>query len=83
MGRATVEPNIQNVMHLHPLIGIVVATKETFLGTVFEPAIGTFSFKRFNNPRVDDRVAQNEIRVGWQCVFFNETGQRNPPCPLP
>src|SRR5690606_19427187 len=57
VGRAGIKPDIENVRHLLPFIGVVFAAKE--LGCrALEPGISAFLRYRLNNARIHLLVAQ-------------------------
>ncbi len=79
VGRARVEPHVQNVKDLFPLVRVVVVAKETLFRALDVPAIRAFGLERLGDTGVHGVVAQQEAFVGRQRALLDEAGQRDAP----
>jgi len=79
VGRAAVEPHVENVEHLIVIIGVMVAAQEPLIGAFSVPGIGPFSLERFKNAGIDRVVTQQVIGVRRLTPTFGKAGQGNTP----
>ena len=63
MGRAGIEPHVQDVVDLVPLGRIVTMPKETLLGAVLVPGIRALGLERLEDAGVHLFVAQQEVSI--------------------
>ena len=84
MGRAAIEPHIEDVIDLDPFRRVVIIAEEAFLGALLVPGIGALGLERLKDAGVDRLVAQQETLVsGQRASLAHETGQRHAPGALP
>jgi len=61
MGRAGIEPDIQNVVDFFIIGGVVVGREKTLGRAVLVPGVGAFLFERSDDPGVDLFIDQNVV----------------------
>ena len=79
VGRATVEPHIQNVRDLGVIVRIDDPCQEPRLCAFLIPRICALGLKCLGDARIDRVVAQQKIRICRQRAHFDKAGQRHAP----
>ena len=82
VGRAGIEPNIQNIKDLIVAFRINDAAEEPLFRALDIPAIGALCLEGRGDAGIHIGVPQKEIGVGRQGALLGETGQRHTPCAL-
>ena len=79
MGRAAIEPDVENVSHLIELCRIDDALKEAFFRAFRIPGIRAFGLEGLNDTLIDLRIAQQEALIRRSDALAHKTGQRHAP----
>lgn len=76
VGAAAIEPHVEDIHDLQPLVVVVVIAEEALLGAFGEPGVSTFGLESLEDAGVDGLIDQN------LALLIGEDGDRHAPAAL-